>query len=604
MQSHPVLDSDDEYYYDNVQGVAGADTTETALGSLGQSNRGYVVPEVEDPEADPRPAPLCQQCHEDARNVGPSERGTNPMLSEDQTFTVSAYASLPSEETTDNPRFQVFPHESDVQYFLVRPVVETVDDTETATYSLCLNCHSLLHEVPEEYASCTEAGCHDEGDAIDIHMLTASGCNACHGALEPLTMDCATCHGEDPHSHTDHTISFVTTGLDTDFFTARHRGGQNRRWVVNDIDCSICHDSTDIAAVHRYECATCHPGSWDEFDRAAGCQQSGCHPTYHAGALQGHNPYAPPNAQIARPCTQCHVENSNTLATPDFCTNCHPPAPVPEPVGSGLRSPAGTSLLTTSDVNEKEPYIGPAIITFTVTLDSVETTTATTYRRVDGGRIMAGSLVFVSGPGEHTIEYWSVAEDGAVEQTPHLATFTVDEDDRAPTTFSDVQPTYEGTATITLTALDNGYAGVMYTYFQLNDGPIQVWTGTDIVVPGPASGIAFHTLRYWSVDWSGNSEVFSERLFSVAAGTGTIRLIWGGGPPPPGADAIWTVRLGGPTGPLVPGGSGSAGGEGWDGVDDIVLPVSATAYYVAGDWYDPGIGWDEPMVFIDGSPGT
>jgi hypothetical protein len=77
---------------------------------------------------------LCQQCHEDARNVGPNERGGEPMLSEDQTFTVSAYTPLPSEETTDNPQFQVFPHESNVEYFLVRPVEPAVEDTETPRY--------------------------------------------------------------------------------------------------------------------------------------------------------------------------------------------------------------------------------------------------------------------------------------------------------------------------------------------------------------------------------------------------------------------------------------------------------------------------------------
>ncbi|MFU8891114.1 MAG: cytochrome c3 family protein, partial [Anaerosomatales bacterium] len=179
MQSHPVQDSDEEYFYDNVQVVAGFDTTETAIGELGQDNRGYVMPIVDDPEVDPRPAPLCQQCHEDARDVGPRERGGEPMLSEDQEFRAGSYfrpGVEESEEPTGNPRFQVFPHESDVEYFLVRPV--TKPDEQSLSYQLCLNCHSLRHDVPEEYQWCLE--CHTTGDAADIHETAEYGCLTCH----------------------------------------------------------------------------------------------------------------------------------------------------------------------------------------------------------------------------------------------------------------------------------------------------------------------------------------------------------------------------------------------------------------------------------------
>lgn len=59
-------------------------------------------------------APLCQQCHEDVRNVEAAYR----------------IESTDGTSTTDNPRFQTFPHET----LSDNMVVETGDD-------LCLNCH-------------------------------------------------------------------------------------------------------------------------------------------------------------------------------------------------------------------------------------------------------------------------------------------------------------------------------------------------------------------------------------------------------------------------------------------------------------------------------
>jgi hypothetical protein len=111
------------YWYGNVVRVAGIATTATALGPLGGSNFGYVMPD------DPRPAPqqghypICQQCHEDARSVGDEIIG--------QVMDAEAF-SVPTTDGTSpgNPRFQTFPHESPNEGFLV----ESRDN-------LCLNCH-------------------------------------------------------------------------------------------------------------------------------------------------------------------------------------------------------------------------------------------------------------------------------------------------------------------------------------------------------------------------------------------------------------------------------------------------------------------------------
>jgi predicted CXXCH cytochrome family protein len=105
-------------------------TSETTVGPAGINtkpdgfNRAYLMPY-------PRTGaqlghnPICQQCHEDARDVG--------SLSADGTQATPSAAIVTQPDgrvATDNPRFQNFPHESTNDFLLV----ETADN-------LCLNCH-------------------------------------------------------------------------------------------------------------------------------------------------------------------------------------------------------------------------------------------------------------------------------------------------------------------------------------------------------------------------------------------------------------------------------------------------------------------------------
>ncbi len=86
-------------------------------------NRGYLMPYPRTPEQAGH-APICQQCHGDARNVGSlSSTGLADALPFQVTHEDGKVA-------TDNPRFQNFPHEAANGRFLV----ENDDD-------LCLNCH-------------------------------------------------------------------------------------------------------------------------------------------------------------------------------------------------------------------------------------------------------------------------------------------------------------------------------------------------------------------------------------------------------------------------------------------------------------------------------
>lgn len=143
---HPVgfvqeIDGEARFHYDSVRVVTEYESTETAWGPLGGSNRGYVMPhepgEVLNHIGEQRGVgPLCQQCHEDARDVG-HYIGDSPVLLESQQFRVTGYQG---EEETDNPRFQVFPHESDQQGFISERVPED-DPDRSHTNALCMRCH-------------------------------------------------------------------------------------------------------------------------------------------------------------------------------------------------------------------------------------------------------------------------------------------------------------------------------------------------------------------------------------------------------------------------------------------------------------------------------
>jgi len=111
------------FTYESVARLTGAGVSTTELGTLGRNNFGYVMP---DPRTDQQRdhEPICQQCHEDARHVG------DVTLRTVDTTEVFDITALDGSAAGDNPRFQVFPHESDNDAFLI----ETDND-------LCLNCH-------------------------------------------------------------------------------------------------------------------------------------------------------------------------------------------------------------------------------------------------------------------------------------------------------------------------------------------------------------------------------------------------------------------------------------------------------------------------------
>jgi hypothetical protein len=126
---HPVGRDSSAYYYDNVMRMASDDSTDTWVrGSLGGSNRGYLMTAQMRSELTATigaSGPICQQCHEDARYAGVADTWTADVA----TFSVT---SPDGANPLDNPRFQVFPHESAAASMLIEP---------TVAQDLCQNCH-------------------------------------------------------------------------------------------------------------------------------------------------------------------------------------------------------------------------------------------------------------------------------------------------------------------------------------------------------------------------------------------------------------------------------------------------------------------------------
>jgi hypothetical protein len=437
MQDHPVM-QDDHYTYDELPVVTGVASTDTTIAPLGQSNRGFVMPSA--PGGDPTTktalqegyAPLCQQCHEDARDVGPSVRDTNPTLQDaSQEFNVTQPDGA---SATDNPRFQVFPHESASEDFLVREPAPSADP-----YALCLSCHSLAHDATpgSDWVTIFAGGQHD--DALP--------------------------------------------------------GYPDAPYEVF-ADCTICH-TTRLTDAHGDQCTTCHPAPYDTLEPWTGtCQEGGCHATIHAGSPEAHDPWSattgggcgtchgPPAFSVTDDrCSNCHSVFSPSDTTPPVTTSDAQASYVGAAVIDYTVTEGGkVGIATTfSILDGGEPVVGSSIVatapgphtlefwsvdqagnvespanvaTFTVSADTTPpvttsnavstyyynpaqiTLTATdtssfgvkaTYYSLDGGPVQTGTAVTVPAPSgviPHTLEFWSEDWSGNVESTK-TANFTV-----------------------------------------------------------------------------------------------------------------------------------------------------------------------------------
>lgn len=89
------------------------------------------------------------------------------------------------------------------------------------------------------------------------------------------------------------------------------------------------------------------------------------------------------------------------------------------------QAPVLDTIAPTTSSDAKLSYAVSAILSFSASDNAGGSGVASTYFKVDGGAVQAGSGVTVSTPGTHTVEFWSVDGAGNVESPRNAATFTV-----------------------------------------------------------------------------------------------------------------------------------------------------------------------------------
>jgi predicted CXXCH cytochrome family protein len=392
----------------------------------------------------------------------------------------------------------------------------------------CVECHdtgaatthdsyATTHTVSAGSCAGTGTSCHNYTDLAQLHANSQSGgmpkyrsCTntdsadptGCHTSLDkrPTPVDPAAscgegtsgCHQEKTTTNHGYEASTHTGNLGTGvvpLFSDHEFVGPVAYGVV----CSDCH-SSELGPTHADICSTCHPvarGSFTSWNKT--CSQAACHPTYHANSVAIHDAAASGN------CGSCHDETNFDLL-PNPCANCHE------------YYNAADTIAPVTISNVLTAYVGAARIIFSVT-DNGNVGVATTFYRIDGGSTIRGDSAVVADAGSHTIEFWSVDQNGN-EELPHKsALFTTTADSVAPITSSNARPAYEGPAAITLSASDSSTVGVKNTYYSLNGAPATA--GTTISLTPPAAGTDTYILTFWSEDYSGNVETPNVTTFTV-----------------------------------------------------------------------------------------
>ncbi len=185
-----------------------------------------------------------------------------------------------------------------------------------------------------------------------------------------------------------------------------------------------------------------------------------------------------------------------------------------DPGGSGLytrkwytfttfsdSAPPTTTISITGTLGDNSWYISPVMITLTAT-DDVTGVDYTMYKLDSGSWITYTGPFTVSDDASHTIEYYSVDNNGNTE-TVKSADFKIDQMPPMTThTFSgDVGKNgWYFNMYFLLNALDNT-SGVEYTYYNVDDAGWNLYTGLVVITTEGT-----HSLEYYSIDKAGNIE--------------------------------------------------------------------------------------------------
>jgi putative cell wall-binding protein/photosystem II stability/assembly factor-like uncharacterized protein len=158
-----------------------------------------------------------------------------------------------------------------------------------------------------------------------------------------------------------------------------------------------------------------------------------------------------------------------------------------------------------------------ASVTFGLAATDAGSGVSKTYYRLGGGASTAYSgPVTVSTEGITSIAYWSVDKAGNTEA---VKTATASIDKSPPVTTSDATGTYDGAATIHLSATDP-YSGVASTRWVLDGGAARTGALVSLNTTGA------HTLAFASVDAAGNVENTTTVPFTITGTPKPIGLVF------------------------------------------------------------------------------
>ncbi len=443
----------------------------------------------------------------------------------------------------------------------------------------CANCHTgdgtafhadkdASHALPAT-PSCVSAGCHDTGSTVvfegkrvdQIHSaattttaggVTRTSCQVCHYIGSTPTTNCGTagCHPDRLLAHGYESAKHLATpASDIPILGSTYQ-----------LACVTCHTNLELGPLHMAPagsatCASCHAVLVNQLSAAPetgwqkGCVQAGCHssagPNPMHPTIDADHTRATGGASDGCMAEGCHTGGTSLAAIhapKQGCATCHAvgKTPTADCAASGCHNMAtphanlnglhvsAASADTIGATHGDSVYMSCSDCHTTALMPLHANYCALCHGASASATVKAAvanhdTHCTTCHPSQHVYnDHSDLYDQGDWSCGPchgsgctqcHSAWTPVP----TPVTTSDAKATYINDAVINLSATDNvsGSFGIKATYYAL-DGAAAV-SGTQITIPAPAVGTQAHTLRFWSTDWSGQTETANTVLFTVSA---------------------------------------------------------------------------------------
>jgi hypothetical protein len=193
----------------------------------------------------------------------------------------------------------------------------------------CGDCHldlstSVHHAAHVAQTSQECVGCHETGDAIDLHASAdAAPCLLCHGlAALPESIECVNCHELSPVDPNHYPLAAHAASFGTGCGTCHYADMKTEHFKPTvSVSCVACHEAAVDALVEPWDktCEACHSSKHDSqfashASSVTACGGGNCHVIADAAAV--HSGVADGG------CGVCHTGPDQPAATTD-CSVCH-----------------------------------------------------------------------------------------------------------------------------------------------------------------------------------------------------------------------------------------------------------------------------------------